>query len=231
MLSKSAAKAFFLIGTGLCGGAFILLTVDTLRQVETQTHGDQITPEVIRGKEIWEKNNCMGCHTLLGEGAYYAPELTKVYERRGRTFIASMLKNPEAMYPGQRKMQRYDMNDEDIAAMVAFFEWIGNIDTLGFPPKPDLLQSAPPVVATTAASAGGVPQPVLFGQVCVACHSVGGVGGAIGPALDGVSKRRDVAYLRAWLKDPMAVKADSRMPNLALSDQDIEALTSYLSTL
>jgi nitric oxide reductase subunit C len=28
---------------------------------------------------IWETRNCIGCHTLLGEGAYFAPELGNVY--------------------------------------------------------------------------------------------------------------------------------------------------------
>lgn len=235
MLSKSAAKAFFLGGTALCGGAFILLTVDTLRQVETRTHGDLITPEVAHGKDLWDENNCMGCHTLLGEGAYYAPELTKVYERRGPMFIASMLKDPALMYPGQRKMQKYDMSDRDIAAMVAFFEWIGKIDTNGFPPKPDLVQNSTASLTAAApainAVTGSAAKPAVFGQVCIACHAVGGVGGAVGPALDGVSRRRDTAYLKAWLKDPLAVKADSKMPKLPLSDEDVEALVSYLSTL
>ncbi len=31
--------------------------------------------EVVLGKKVWEDNNCIGCHTLLGEGAYFAPEL------------------------------------------------------------------------------------------------------------------------------------------------------------
>lgn len=235
MLSKSAAKAFFIGGTALCGGAFVLLTLDTLRRVETQTNADKITPQVVHGKDLWEKNNCMGCHTLLGEGAYYAPELTKVYERRGPMFIASMLKDPEAMYPGQRKMQKYDMNDHDIAALVAFFEWIGKIDTNGFPPKADLAQNTPAPVATVSsvgsAGAAGSEKPVVFGQVCIACHAVGGVGGAVGPALDGVGKRLDAAYLKAWLKDPLSIKADSKMPKLPLSDEDVDALVSYLSTL
>ena len=81
MLSKSAARKFFLVGTILCSGAFILLTVDTIRQVPKLTKEENLTPQVIRGKHVWDRNNCMGCHTLMGEGAYYAPELTKVYER------------------------------------------------------------------------------------------------------------------------------------------------------
>ena len=83
MLSKSAAKRFFLAGTVLCGGAFVLLTLDTLKRIPEQTHEVNLTDSAKRGKHLWESNNCMGCHTLMGEGAYYAPELTKVYDRRG----------------------------------------------------------------------------------------------------------------------------------------------------
>ena len=83
MLSKSQAKAFFLGGTGLFSAAFIALSVDSMRQIPALTHDDQITESVARGKHLWEANNCMGCHTLFGEGAYYAPELTQVVARRG----------------------------------------------------------------------------------------------------------------------------------------------------
>ncbi|MCP5020466.1 MAG: cytochrome c, partial [bacterium] len=78
MLTKSAAKAFFLGGTALCGIAFILLTMDTLKAMPERSNQEQMSEQVVRGHHIWNKNNCMGCHTLMGEGAYYAPELTKV---------------------------------------------------------------------------------------------------------------------------------------------------------
>ena len=64
----------------------------------------------------------MGCHTLLGEGAYYAPELTKVYERRGPEFIKAMLRDPQAMYPGQRRMVQYHFTDGEIEALLAFLQ-------------------------------------------------------------------------------------------------------------
>src|ERR1700692_3937534 len=111
MLSKSQAKSFFLIGTAVCATAFIGLTLDTFNRIPKQTHAENLTPEVIRGKHLWESNNCMGCHTIMGEGAYYAPELTKVFDRRGEIYIKSMLKDPEAMYPGGRKMTNYHFSD------------------------------------------------------------------------------------------------------------------------
>ena len=83
MLSKSAARMFFLVGTGLCSLSFVLLTVDTFRQIPGQTNEHLLTPAAIRGKHLFDSSNCMGCHTILGEGAYYAPELTRVHSRRG----------------------------------------------------------------------------------------------------------------------------------------------------
>jgi len=138
MLSKSSARAFFLIGTFLCAGTFIVLTIDTLKRVPEQTHVQNMDESVVRGKHLWDKNNCMGCHTLLGEGAYYAPELTKVYERRGEGFIHAMLTDPQSIYAGQRKMVKYNFTDTEKKDLISFFKWIGEMDLNGFPPKPDL---------------------------------------------------------------------------------------------
>lgn len=74
----------------------------------------------------------MGCHTILGEGAYYAPELTKVIERRGGPMVKAILQSPVAWAPNGRKMVAYEMSDEDAAAVVAYLEWIGEIDLNGF---------------------------------------------------------------------------------------------------
>ncbi|MFO0552702.1 MAG: c-type cytochrome [Polyangiaceae bacterium] len=226
MLSKSQARAFFLGGTALCSVAFIGLTLDTFRQIPKQTNQAAITPEVIKGKELWTDNNCMGCHTLFGEGAYYAPELTKVYERRGEAFIRAMLTDPEAMYPGQRKMKKYSFSEDEKTALVAFFKWAGQVDLNGFPAKPPLGGAmGEPAVAQVDDK-----RPVVFKQICTSCHSLDGQGGTVGPALDGVGGRRDAAYLRSWLTDPTAVKADSKMPKLPLTPEQIDELVKFLET-
>ena len=72
MLSKSQAKTFFLLGTAVCTAAFVGLTIDTFQRMPAQTKQENLTAEVIRGKHIFERNNCMGCHTIMGEGGYYA---------------------------------------------------------------------------------------------------------------------------------------------------------------
>jgi len=227
MLSKSQARTFFLVGTGLTAAVFVALTVDTFRRIPAQTNAAGITDQVARGKQVWEANNCMGCHTILGEGAYYAPELTQVYTRRGPDFIRAMLTNPEAMYPGQRRMVQYHFTPEQIDDLMAFLQWIGTMDLNGFPPKPNLMPvavSAGPAVAVI----GNRPQ--IFNQLCIACHSLGGQGGVVGPSLDAVGSRRDAEYIRKWLHDPMSVKTDAKMPKLPLSDGQIDELVAFLST-
>jgi nitric oxide reductase subunit C len=139
MLAKSQARWFFLVTTGGFSLVFLGLTVDTILQVPERSNEVGLTDSVVRGKFLWEENNCMGCHTLLGEGAYYAPELTKVYERRGPDFMKAVIRNPQGLYPGKRKMVQYDFDDQEIDDLVAFFKWIGEIDTNGFPAEPDLM--------------------------------------------------------------------------------------------
>lgn len=234
MLSKSAARRFFLLGTVACSAAFVLLTIDTIRQVPKLTNAQNLTPEVVHGKHLWDSKNCMGCHTIMGEGAYYAPELTKVYERRGEAFIKAMLKDPQSMYPGQRKMVNYKLTDQEINDLTAFLKWVGQMDLQGFPPKPQttlaVAQGAGATGTSQEAISSTVARPAIFGQVCVACHSLGGQGGNVGPALDGVGSRRDADYLTRWLHNPADVKPDSKMPKLPLTEDDVTSLVTFLSS-
>jgi mono/diheme cytochrome c family protein len=66
---------------------------------------------------------------------------------------------------------------------------------------------------------------------CNACHRVGEEGGIVGPALDRAGFRLNSTWVFRWIKYPQAMKAETRMPNLGLSDQDAKAVSMYLATL
>lgn len=132
MLSKKQARAFFLGGTLVTFLVFIGLTIYSFSKGQDQSNYGEITEQVVRGKDLWEQNNCMGCHTLLGEGAYYAPELTKVIDRRGEGYVKAVLMSPVPWAPNGRKMVAYGMTAEEAQDMIAFFNWIGKIDLNGF---------------------------------------------------------------------------------------------------
>ncbi len=138
MLSKSMARTFFLGGTIVTFGVFLALSwTSMVNEVPKNTHPENITPQVIAGKHLWESNNCMGCHTIMGEGGYYAPELTKVVERRGDNYIKIVLMSKEPWQPRGRKMVAYGFSDKDATDLLEFLRWVGNVDLNGFPPKPE----------------------------------------------------------------------------------------------
>ncbi len=132
MLSKKQAQVFFLGGTAVTFLIFIGLTVFSLSAAQDQSNQENITAEVVRGKELWEKNNCMGCHSIMGEGAYYAPELTKVIDRKGADVVKAILMSPVAWQPSGRKMVAYNMSEAEATDVVEFFKWVGEIDLNGF---------------------------------------------------------------------------------------------------
>lgn len=139
MLSKKQARAFFLGGTLVTFLIFIGLTIYSFSEENDQTNHENITEAVVRGKKIWESNNCMGCHTILGEGGYYAPELTKVidrlnmkYDGQGEDVIKSILMSPVPWQPNGRQMVAYEMTEQEADDVVAFFHWIEEIDLNGF---------------------------------------------------------------------------------------------------
>ena len=68
----------------------------------------------------------------MGEGAYYAPELTKVIERRGEGYVKAVLMTPVDWAPNGRKMVAYGMTTEEADDMIAYFNWIQGIDLNGF---------------------------------------------------------------------------------------------------
>jgi nitric oxide reductase subunit C len=137
MLSKNQARIFFLGGTAVSFAVFLGLSWHSLSsEVPRQTNSQNITPQVVSGKKLWESNNCMGCHTILGEGAYYAPELTKVIDRRGQEFVKAVLMSKTPWQPRGRQMVAYGFSESEAADLVEFFRWIGQTDLNGFPAPP-----------------------------------------------------------------------------------------------
>ncbi|MFW6067474.1 MAG: c-type cytochrome [Myxococcota bacterium] len=228
MLSRSQAKVFFIGGTTLAMAAFVGLSIHSFGKIPEITNEAAMDPMVVQGKHLFDRSNCMGCHTLLGEGGYYAPELTRVYERRGPAFIRSMLEDPQAMYPDERRMVDYDFTDEEIEAFIAFFKWIGEMDLNGFPPDPILFGVATAGADTMVEQTN---RPKVFNQMCIACHALGDQGGDVGPALDGVGDRMTRQEIEEWLEEPSEVRPGTAMPDLPLSEEDIKELGAFLSTL
>lgn len=52
----------------------------------------------LKGKQVFQAYNCMDCHTIVGNGAYFAPDLTKINELAGPAWLKAYLGSP-GTYP------------------------------------------------------------------------------------------------------------------------------------
>ena len=136
--TKSMARNIFYGGSAFFFLLFLALTFDTESALPELDNRQNLTEQVAQGKRLWEVNNCVGCHTLLGEGAYFAPELGNVYIRFGNSteaikgFIASRPKNG---IPGRRSMPQFNFNDEELEAVAQFLKYSSEINTQNWPPN------------------------------------------------------------------------------------------------
>jgi cytochrome c2 len=63
---------------------------------------------------------------------------------------------------------------------------------------------------------------------CLQCHRIAGRGSLTGPDLKDITKRLDKTSITLWLQNPQQIKSNTAMPNLRLSDSEIEAILAYL---
>lgn len=111
---------------------FIVLTVDTVKSLPQTDNSENMTELVIEGKRLWEENDCIGCHSLIGEGAYFAPELGNVYTRFGESTenIKAFIKTrPAEGIPGRRSMPQFNFSEEQLEALAQFLKYVDGIKT------------------------------------------------------------------------------------------------------
>lgn len=219
-MNKRQARLFAIGGTAVSALVFLGLTIDSHRQFDRLTNADKITTQVTRGKDVWHENNCINCHTLFGEGAYYAPDLTKITKLRGEAYLTAYMKDPSKFYDEtrhRRLMPKQDISDTDIAALIAFLDWVSNVDNQGWPPRPILVTGATfpgsdvsaPATAGAGKPAGSAPpaarptavddNPIALGErvfrtaapACTACHSTAPGVNMAGPSLAGLVGRTE----------------------------------------
>ncbi len=133
--TSQMARNIFYGGTVFFVLVFAALILHTETKIPERSKAAEITPAVVRGKHIWETRNCIGCHTLLGEGAYFAPELGNVYTRRGPEFIKAWMQAMPTGAPGRRQMPQFHLNDEQLNDLVEFLKWTNGVNTENWPPN------------------------------------------------------------------------------------------------
>jgi nitric oxide reductase subunit C len=149
----------------------ITYEMDTKRGHEVPVIGEK---EKFFGKDDWsveeaaellhlgklgsQAKNCMDCHTLLGNGAYYAPDLSKAWldpawgpdgslqamtgKDTKEEAMAEFLQHPSQYPTHERMMPNLGITAEEAKGLVAFLKHMSSIDTNGFPRNFGKMQGA-----------------------------------------------------------------------------------------
>lgn len=143
-LTKTQARNIFYGGSLFFFVLFGALTIQShVYALNSSSNNDQLSPSVIAGKRVWERNACIDCHTIIGEGAYFAPELGNVFVRYGgktdpdgaKEAIKAWMKSQPSGVAGRRQMPQFNLSDQELTDLANFLEWVSKINTQGWPPK------------------------------------------------------------------------------------------------
>lgn len=99
------------------------------------------------GKLAIQSHACMDCHTFFGNGAYYAPDLTRAWldpawknvwmpmtqSSTREEAMARFLMAPEKYATWSRKMPDLHISRNEAVSIVAYLKWLSAVDTNGFP--------------------------------------------------------------------------------------------------
>jgi nitric oxide reductase subunit C len=143
ILTKARARNVFYGGSLFFVAVFGALVFDSHRYItSTSTASQPLTDAVITGKRVWEENSCINCHSLHGEGAYFAPELGNVMTRWGVTddpegayeILDGWIKAQPSGAEGRRQMPFFDLTEEQTRGLAEFLRWADHTDLQGWPP-------------------------------------------------------------------------------------------------
>ncbi|WP_170327962.1 c-type cytochrome [Ruegeria arenilitoris] len=143
VMTKSMARNIFYGGSLFFILIFLALSAHSHWYIVNSENSAKLDESVVRGKHVWEKHACINCHTILGEGAYFAPEVANVMTRWG------VLDDPESAFeslkgwmeaqptgiPGRRQMPQFNLSDEELRDLTNFLIWTDNIDAQDWPPN------------------------------------------------------------------------------------------------
>jgi nitric oxide reductase subunit C len=143
-LTKAATRNIFYGGSAFFFATFVALTALSHHYIVTKgTDVAALTDGVARGKQVWERNSCINCHSILGEGAYFAPEVGNVWKRWGgdkdpdsaREMLRAWMASQPSGVPGRRQMPQFHLTDQEVNDLADFLEWTSKINTQHWPPN------------------------------------------------------------------------------------------------
>jgi nitric oxide reductase subunit C len=230
-MTGKTARLIFWLGTLSSAAIFLWMTYDFHRQTPRFTRVDQLTGEVVQGKRVWHKYNCNDCHTILGFGGYYAPDMTKAYYRLGENNIVSIVRHPETVYRNSfRKMPQLGVTDPEARRLVIFLKWVGTIDNRHWPPQDEKFVKAYQERQARVAQPNKVD--VALGA-CGGCHSFQNQGRNLFGDFSDLARRipYDRETLIRYILNPQSIRSGIAMPPQNVSRETAALIADFILSL
>ena len=204
------------------------------------------TPLVAQGRRLFFGKNCYGCHKIdgLSNGAL-GPELSEVGKKFKIDYIWESIVDPRANSAASF-MPKFNLTDEEVKALTIFLKSRRGMNfsetsldrykaTLakGEPGQAlihgGVLTSPPETGTPTAGVAYG--ERLVYDKSCMACHKLGKFDGGIAPDLSFEGLMRDEDWMMGHFRSPRSKISDSIMPAFGFTDNEYQAMTTYLASL
>jgi mono/diheme cytochrome c family protein len=210
-----------------------------------------------KGKQIFAKEGCAQCHSIANVGGCLGPLLDGVGARRNQAFLVARLSNEPAAVEkfGSLIDPKYSelfehprFGPERVKALIAYLMTVpepkggfritdhpNNVEDQEAPHAEEPYKGLP----MTASAVDG--QRLYQKMGCAQCHSINGLGGYLGPKLDGIGRSHSKAYVASHVTNAQAVAVENAeisrfvqtpMPKFDnISKQDAESIADFLLTL
>lgn len=195
-----------------------------------------------RGRRLFSGTRCVTCHAVEGKGGDIGPELAKVGSKLRPEWLLKWLRNPHEVEPATL-MPIVNFAEADVRDLAAFL--MGEYVDLELPED----QAARDLAAVAKGNVRN-GKALIEKYGCTGCHEIEGVEdrGENGSELTrigdihisrlefgGVEVPRDRRTVPNWLynkmRKPRLFKAGLKMPDYHFSDEEAEAVTTYLLSL
>lgn len=231
--------------------------------------GDVSTPGMdminLAKKLLTQKQKCRTCHIVDGKGGKLGADLTFVGEKPAERFDFSQIKDkliqsgkplsmlswhfehfmsPQTVVPGSRMPDAGYSEKEAMALAMLMMSWRRiNLPVMLIPEEGEEEVAMPEkkeeVEKLSVIERG---KELFENKDCSECHTIGG-GVGVGPDLKGLTRVRDIQWLRRMIlnpeemekTDPLAKKlykeyGEIGMPTEDLTEEEVEAIIKYIQS-
>jgi ubiquinol-cytochrome c reductase cytochrome b subunit len=80
----------------------------------------ELSPELRKGREVYEAQGCGACHVIKGEGGAAGPELSRVGGARDQDWLKRFIKDPQRVKADSPMPDSKELPEEELGALVRY---------------------------------------------------------------------------------------------------------------